>query len=98
MIRHAVMFKFKDTTSNEDRKAFVGMLNQLAVDIEQVRQLEVGENFADSPRAFDVLLLVDVNDEDALQAYASHPDHQPVIKRAGEICEVSHVVDYPLPG
>jgi hypothetical protein len=40
--------------------------------------------------------LVDLDDKDALKAYASHPDHQPVIKRAGELCAASYVVDYTL--
>ena len=97
MIRHAVMFKFKDDISAEDRTDFKTMLHKLADDIAEIRQLEVGENFTESPRACDLLLLVDVDDEEALKAYGAHPDHQPVIKRAKEILAASYVVDYPLP-
>lgn len=96
MIRHVVLFKFKAEVSTEDRNAFREMLHKLSADIDLIRQLETGENFTESPRAFDMVLLVDVDDEAALKAYAAHPDHQPVLQRAGEIVEASHIVDYPL--
>lgn len=96
MVRHVVLFKFKPEVDNAARTEFIDMLKQLAVDIEQVRSLEVGENFTESPRAFDVCLIVDVDDEAALKAYAQHPDHQPVLQRVGEIMSGSHVVDYAI--
>ncbi|MEO0563830.1 MAG: Dabb family protein [Chloroflexota bacterium] len=96
MIRHVVMFKFKDDASNDDRAGFVEMLYKLADEVPQVRQLEVGNNFTDSPRACDLVLVVDLDDEAALKAYAAHPNHQPVLQRAGEVCAASYVVDYTL--
>jgi hypothetical protein len=96
MIRHAVMFKFKDDVSQDERDTFVGMLHKLAEDISEIRRLEVGQNFTESTRACDLLLLVDVESKEALLTYAQHPDHQPVIKRAGEICAASYVVDYNM--
>lgn len=97
MIRHVVMFKFKDETSDDDRQQFVNSLHQLTNDIDVIKQLEVGENVTDSPRACDVVLIVDLEGENALRVYGDHPDHQPVKQRAGEICSASYVVDYPLP-
>lgn len=97
MIRHVVMFKFKADVAGEDRAAFKQMLHKLQADIPHVKQLQTGDNVVDSPRACDLVLMVDVDDEAALKAYAAHPDHQPVLKRAGEIMEASHVVDYLLP-
>jgi hypothetical protein len=97
MIRHVVMFKFKAETSETERTTFVSMLFKLAEDIDFVRQLEVGENVVPSSRACDVVLMVDVDDEQALQSYGDHPLHQPVKQMAGQICEASYVVDYVLP-
>lgn len=97
MIRHVVMFKFKPEVSADDRAAFREMLHKLADDIDLIQALETGENVVESPRACDMVLMVDVADEAALQAYAKHPDHQPVLQRAGEIISASYVVDYPLP-
>lgn len=94
MIRHVVMFKFKEETDKKARQEFVDTLHRLLDDIEVVRRLEVGKNFTDSPRTCDIVLLVDVDNEAALKIYADHPKHQPVKQRAGEICEASYVVDY----
>lgn len=96
MIRHTVMFKFKADVPQADQDGFVAMLHQLADDISEIRHLEVGRNFTDSARACDILLIVDVDDHDALQTYAQHSEHQPVIQRAGEVCQTSYVVDYEL--
>lgn len=97
MIRHVVMFKFKDDVAGHDRRGFIDQLHGLSAAIPQIKQLEIGENFAQSERACDVVLLVDVESKDDLQIYADHPDHQPVKQRAGEICSASYVVDYVLP-
>ena len=97
MIRHVVMFKFKPDVSKHDRQKLVDMLHRLQEDVEVVRKLQVGKNFTDSPRACDLVLIVDVDNETALQVYSDHPDHQPVKQRVGEICEASYVVDYLIP-
>ncbi len=97
MIRHVVMFKFKPDVPEADRKVFKEMLHQLQEDIPHVQQLQTGDNIVASPRACDMVLMVDVADEAALKAYAGHSLHQPVLKRASEIMEASYVVDYPLP-
>ena len=97
MIRHVVLFKFKPVVSDIDRDAFKSMLHQLQTDIPLVKQLETGDNFTDSPRACDLVLLVDVDDEAALKEYGAHPLHQPVLKRSSEIMEATYIVDYVLP-
>lgn len=96
MVRHVVMFKFKDETPVEQRTAFINSIYQLATDIDVIRALEIGQNFADSPRAFDFVLMVDFDDEDGLHIYAEHPKHQPVIEMAGQVCSATHVVDYEI--
>lgn len=96
MIRHIVLFKFKAETTSEQRASFISGLRGLPAKIDLLRLVDVGENITESPRAFDVSLIVDVDDEAALKAYAAHPDHQPIIKMAGEYCEMSKLVDYVM--
>jgi hypothetical protein len=96
MIRHIVLFKFKAETTPEQRASFVSGLRGLPARIDILRHVEVGENITDSPRAFDISLMVDVDNEADLKAYAAHPDHQPIIKMAGEFCEISKLVDYVM--
>ncbi len=97
MIRHVVMFKFKPEVDTKTRFEFVQRLRKLVDDVEVVRTLEIGQNFTQTPRSSDLVLMVDLDDEDALAAYADHPMHQPVKKMLSEICSETRVVDYVLP-
>jgi hypothetical protein len=94
MINHVVMFKFKSTTALSERQAYVEVLRSLGTKISEVRRLEVGENIAASPRAYDVVLIATFNDREALDRYTRHPEHQPVLQRTGQVCESVAVVDY----
>lgn len=94
MIRHVVFFKFKPEIEKKTRQEFTAMLHRLLDDVEVVKRVEVGKNFTDSPRACDLVLIVDVDNETALQIYADHPKHKPVKEKAAAICEASYVVDY----
>lgn len=94
MVRHVVMFKFKPETDTRARVDFARMVTGLMDQVEVIRSLEIGQDFLRSPRSYDMLLVVDVDDEEALKIYANHPDHQPILKRAGEICAHVAVLDY----
>ncbi len=96
MIRHVVLFKFKPEVNQAVRADFVRRLRQLAADVETVRALEVGINFAESARAHDVALIADFDDRTGLAAYADHPRHQPVKALAAELCSALPVVDYEV--
>jgi hypothetical protein len=94
MINHVVMFKFKSTTASAERQAYIEALHALGKQISEVRRMDVGKNIAASPRAYDVVLIASFDDRQALDRYARHPDHQPVLQRTSEICESVAVVDY----
>lgn len=96
MIRHVVMFKFKPEVDTAQRIDFVGQLNRLIDEIEVIRRLEIGQNITQSPRASDIVLMVDVDDEEALAVYADHPKHLPVKQLAAQLCSESRVVDYAV--
>ncbi len=94
MINHVVMFKFKSTTAPADRQSYIAELRSLGKKISEVRRLDVGENIVPSPRAYDVVLIASFNDREALDRYARHPEHQPVLQRTAQVCESVAVVDY----
>lgn len=96
MVRHVVLFKFKDEVDAAAREAFVHSLRALQTEVPEVRRLQVGLNFAEAARAHDVALIVDLDDRAALAAYADHPKHIPVKQRAAEICAAMPVVDYEV--
>ncbi|MFO7322701.1 MAG: Dabb family protein [Chloroflexota bacterium] len=96
MVRHVVMFKFKPEVDTQSRVDFVRSLQRLAEDIDVIRALEIGQNFTQSPRAADIVLIVDLDDEKALAEYSDHPDHIPVKDMAAHLCSESRVVDYVI--
>ena len=94
MIRHVVFFKFKPEVDKQARLGFATRLHQLKQDIDQIRALEVGQNFTESPRAMDLILMVDVDTPEDLSIYDQHPLHQPVKQMAAQLCSETRVVDY----
>src|SRR5688500_14980236 len=94
MIRHVVMFKFKPEVEKAARIDLMRRVRALPQDIDVIRSLTIAENFAQSPRACDFILMVDVENETDLQIYGDHPKHQPVKQLSAELCSGTYVVDY----
>jgi len=95
MVKHIVMFKLKENTP-ENRDKAIQSLNGLKDRVESVRSLEVGVNFTESDRAYDLVLTVGFDDQAGLNAYAVHPDHQPTIQTMKALSSGSIVVDYEI--
>ncbi len=94
MIRHIVIFKFKPETTQSNREAFLEMLRALPSKIPEIVDFEAGFDVVRSPRAFDLALVASYADLGALDRYAKHDHHLPVIARSKEICEQVASVDY----
>ena len=96
MIRHIVFFKFKLAIADADRVDFVARLRTLPERVPGILKPEIGEDFLHTPRSYDVALVLGFEDQAALDAYQSHPNHVPVVARAHEICSSIAAVDYLL--
>lgn len=94
MIRHVVFFKFKPETTEPQRNELLSLIQALPEKIAEVISLEAGFDVIRSPRSFDLALVSTFADLEALGTYAKHPDHQPVINLAKEICEQIAAVDF----
>lgn len=94
MLRHVVFFKFKTEVSAAERRDFLALLRGLPAKIPEIVSSEVGEDVLGTPRSYHVALISTFAGRDALDVYAKHPDHQPVIARAKEICEAIAAVDF----
>lgn len=94
MIRHIVIFRFKAEATQSDREAFLEMLRALPAKISEIVEFEAGFDVVRSPRAFDLALVATYADLAALDRYAKHEHHLPVIERSKEICEQVASVDY----
>ena len=62
--------------------------------IESLRLVEVGIDFKESERSYDLILTTHFDDQEGLSAYASNPTYLPVIETMRNLCSNSIVVDY----
>ena len=91
MIKHIVMFKlFK---KNNIKKA-VNALKSLEGNIDVLDSLEIGVNLTESQRNYDIVLITEFKNREALNLYGSHPKHVPVVEIMQTLCSSSIVVDY----
>lgn len=94
MIRHLVFFKFKTEVAETDRQALLTMLRGLPEKIAEIKDFEAGFDVVRAARSFDLALIMSFDDLAALERYAKHEHHLPVVERAKVICEQVAAVDF----
>ena len=70
------------------------MLEELPKKIEELISMEVGINFDESERAFDLSLYATFKTKEDLKTYAIHPEHLKVVEFIKSVALESKVVDY----
>ena len=93
MVKHIVMFKLKER-NDENISKVVSSLKTLEGNIDFVRSIEIGVNFTESERSYDIVLTTEFDNRHALNAYGPHPKHLPVVEIVRSLCSGSVVVDY----
>lgn len=97
LLRHVVIFKFKDEASDEDVNQLNDAFNALAETIPVIKDFEWGIN--DSPENFHqgfthCYLLTFESEEDRDSVYTPHPQHQAFVASLQPHLEKVFVVDY----
>ena len=96
MLRHIVMFKFKETSSKEDVQKVVDDFRSLKGSIRQVAALEYGTD--NSPEGlsngFTHCFLVTFKSQADRETYLSHPKHKEFIEILKPHLDKVQVVDY----
>lgn len=97
LLRHVVIFKFKDESSEEDVNKLNQAFNALANAIPVVKDFEWGIN--DSPENFHqdfthCYLLTFASEEDRDNVYTPHPQHKAFVESLQPHLEKVFVVDY----
>jgi len=97
LLRHVVIFKFNDASSEEDVNRLNNSFNALAETIPVIKDFEWGLN--DSPEDFHqgfthCYLLTFDSEEDRDSVYTPHPDHQAFVASLQPHLEKVFVVDY----
>jgi hypothetical protein len=101
MIRHVVIWKFKQTADGYDRltnmERVKGELEALPKRMPGViRRLEVGLNDLENGTNYDLVLIADFDDYQALDVYLKHPEHLKVADLVTKVRENRVAADYKL--
>ena len=95
MVKHIVMFKLTEKTSQNMQLA-TDSLRSLENKIETLKFIEIGTNFLESDRSYDIVLTAHFENQEGLKTYSSHENHLPLGKIMRSLCSSSVVVDYEL--
>ena len=93
MVKHIVFFKLKDN-SNENKNLVKSKLLSLKETVKVLKNIEVGLNFADEDRAYDIALLTDFESVEDLNIYAIDSYHLEVVDFIKNVAVSSKVVDF----
>jgi hypothetical protein len=93
MVKHIVFFKLIDN-SEKNKELVKNRLLTLKEKVEVLQSIEVGINFANEERAYDIALLTDFKDENDLKTYANHPYHLEIVAFVKTVADSSKVVDF----
>jgi len=94
MVKHIVMFDFKDEKKKENLIRAKEMLEALITTVPTLKSMEVGLNFSEETRAMDLSIITEFEDEEGLELYATHPEHLKVVAFIKTVVSSSKVVDY----
>ena len=94
MIRHIVLFKFKENISEQSKEKLIADLKNLKKKIPLVIELEIGVDIAFKSNSYNIVLNSVFETFDDVEKYAVHPDHLDVVKNVKELCESSVKVDF----
>ncbi|MCX7520673.1 Dabb family protein [Microbacterium sp. STN6] len=98
-LRHIVTWKLAETDPSikADQLAQMrNLLTALPAEISEVRALEVGINDVPSPNSWDIVLIADYDDAEALRRYDEHPAHQKVAAYNRQVVAERSVVNFTV--
>lgn len=98
MIKHVVMWKFKDFVEGNKKEKNIELaaekLRSLKDSVEQIKFLEVGKNINQSEAAYELILITEFESPADLEQYQIHPEHEKVKTFIGEVAAKRVLVDY----
>ena len=96
LLRHVVLFKFKESATQAQIDAVVKGFGELPQKIDAIHDYEWGTNNSpeDHAKGYTHCFLVTFKSEADRDAYLPHPAHQEFVKILLPILDEVHVVDY----
>ncbi len=77
MVKHIVCFKLKNPAEKEKVRE---LLLSMRGNVPSAKKIEVGVDFLGSDRSYDVILMVDLENREALDTYQNDPYHVNIVK------------------
>lgn len=98
MIRHVVMWKFKDEAQGRTRDENLALvktqLEALPEKIPFIRHMEVNLNINGNPSCFDAVLISEFDCLEDVKAYREHSEHKKISSYVALVRESRACVDY----
>jgi hypothetical protein len=96
MIKHIVMWKFKDEVAEADKLEMKRQLESLKGVVPSLVDIEIGMNFAEGDAAMDMVLNSEFQTVEDLKVYVGHPEHLKVVEFVKPLVCERAVVDYEI--
>ena len=97
MIRHVVMWKFKDLgegkTKEENLDIVKDKLLALIPIIPELKKMEIGKDVSHTDASYDLILITEFESLDDLHTYAVHPEHVKIVNYVKNVVESRVVLD-----
>jgi hypothetical protein len=97
-LRHLVGFRWKESTSEEQKKAAMDVLRSLPGKIPEILEAEFGPDVSgrEKQQGFTDHILFTFRDAEALQRYQNHPAHRQFVKEYLPLTDDILVLDWPV--
>ena len=100
MIRHIVMWKFKELAEGRTKEENIAIvregLHALVGEIDEIKKMETGVDITHSDASMDLVLVTEFESAETLRAYALHPKHLKVAEYVKKVVESRVVLDYDM--
>lgn len=100
MIKHIVLFRFKDFAEGSEKaeniESLKSRLKALEDTIDEIKSFEVGINFGNTDVSYDLALCSEFENREDLYSYQKHPEHVKVADFVKKVCENRVVADYVI--
>ncbi|MDR7330688.1 Dabb family protein [Corynebacterium guangdongense] len=97
MIRHVLMFRWKDSFTEDIEKKWVAGLENMAGNIPGMLGLSHGPDVLHTDKSWDHVLIVDFESAEDIQTYNTHPLHEAIKPYSLPNVEELAYVDFELP-
>jgi len=96
MIKHIVMWKFKDDVIEADKLEMKRQLESLKGVVPTLIDIEIGKDIVGKDASKDMVLTTEFESMEGLAAYAGHPEHLKVVEFVKPLVCERAVVDYEI--